>query len=805
MKNYFFRFSLFLIFAQIFCFSSVLAAETDLKTVRVGVYDNNPKIYRDVDGNIKGFWADITNYIAQKENWNLIYVYGTWDEGLARLKNNEIDLMVDVGVSDERKLLYDFNKESAFLSWSMIYTRKGFEIKSFKDLEGKNIAIMKSSVHYTAPLGLKNVLNSFGISSNLIDAANMEDIFKLLDTNQADAGVVNWNFGISNEERFNVVRTGLIFNPSELNYAMPKNGPKNNYLTSVIDFHLREIKNDPDSIYYKSISENFGKFLGQIEVQVLPSWLSTFLIIAGVVLAIMFATMLLMRQYQKSLKREIDSRIHEIKENEEKYSAVVNQAQDGIVIIQDQIIKYANKAIGFIGYTSEEVLGKPFIDLVVPEEQKRISETYKKKVAGEKVDTIFETKLFHKNGSVVDIEFSSGIINYGNMPAVLVMVRDITERKKLENEIRMRNAILSTELEVSADGVLVADGKGKIILYNKKFINMWGISKEAVDSKSDELALKSVTNLLANPKEFLDRVNYLYEHRTETDEREIELNDGRSFARYSAPMFGEGGEYYGRVWYFRDITEKKTEEKKIVQLEQAKSEFISIAAHQLKNPIASIKGASGLVLKGDVSNLTDDQKDFLDIVNKGSEQMNELVNFLLKISRAEAGKVQFALSPVNLDEVTSSVLANYKDEINKKSIKVNVSKNPDPLPYVFMDKDALIQVVSNLVSNAINYSFEKSEITLSMIWTGDAVEYSVKDTGIGIPVKDHPKIFEKFYRADNARSAIRTGTGLGLALAMTLVKAWGGKIWFESEENKGTTFHITVPVIGKKEVKGEII
>ena len=423
---------LLIIFSVLFLSSSVLAAESDFKTVRVGIYDNNPKIYKDADGNIKGFWADITNYIAKQENWNLIYVYGTWDEGLARLEKGEIDLMVDVAVSDARKEKYDFNKETALLSWSIIYTRKDFDIKSFKDLEGKNIAIMKSSVHYTAPLGLKNVLTSFMVNANIIDAKSMDDVFKLLDNNEADAGVVNWNFGVTNENKYKITRTGIIFNPSELNYALTKNSSKNNYLINVIDFRLRELKNKENSIYYQSINTNFSKSLGTVEIQVWPKWLKMFLIIVGSLLVVAIAGFLLMEQYQKTLKKEINKRIHEIKESEKKYSAVVNQAQDGIVIIQDQIIKYANKAINIIGYTDVEVLGKPFINLIAPEEQKKISENYIKRLAGQEVGTIYETKLAHKNGSIMEVEFSSGVIEYGDKPAVLVMVRDITERKKME-------------------------------------------------------------------------------------------------------------------------------------------------------------------------------------------------------------------------------------------------------------------------------------------------------------------------------------------------------------------------------------
>lgn len=311
---------LFVIFAfllvSVVCAAAVLAADNEQKTVRVGAYDNTPKIYRDASGEIKGFWADITNYIAKKENWNLVYVYDTWDEGLVRLQKGEIDLMVDVAKSEERKDVYDFNNETALFSWSMMYVRKGFEIKSFKDLAGKNIAIVKSSVHYTAPLGLKNILNSFAIDANIIDAQSMEDVFKLLDTQQADAGVVNWQFGVSNEDKFKVNPTGIVYNPAELNFAFTKNNNQNEYLISTIDSDLREIKDDKNSVYYQSIKTNFGKFLG--EVQVVPKWWYYILIFLGALLVVAVAIFLAIKRYNKILKREISARTKELRSNEEK-------------------------------------------------------------------------------------------------------------------------------------------------------------------------------------------------------------------------------------------------------------------------------------------------------------------------------------------------------------------------------------------------------------------------------------------------------------------------------------------------------
>ena len=108
----------------------------DNPTVKVGVYDNYSKIYKDEQGNIKGFWADITNYIAEKEHWNLIYDFGTWDEELSKLERGDIDILVDVAITEERKIKFDFNNEITLLSWSVIYTKKDFDVMSFNDLEG---------------------------------------------------------------------------------------------------------------------------------------------------------------------------------------------------------------------------------------------------------------------------------------------------------------------------------------------------------------------------------------------------------------------------------------------------------------------------------------------------------------------------------------------------------------------------------------------------------------------------------------------------------------------------------------------
>ena len=144
---------------------------------------------------------------------------------------------------------------------------------------------------------------------------------------------------------------------------------------------------------------------------------------------------------------------------------------------------------------------------------------------------------------------------------------DITERKKVEEELLFRNVLLTAQQEASIDGILVVDGNGEIILFNSRFIDIWGITSEVISSKSDELALKSVIDNLKNPDEFIQKVTYLYQNKDVICRDEVVLKDERVFDRYSAPMIGSDGKYYGRIWTFRDITDRKNAEKELLERE----------------------------------------------------------------------------------------------------------------------------------------------------------------------------------------------------------------------------------------------
>lgn len=435
-----------LISLSFFVSAPTIAADQNFRDVRVGVYDNYPKIYRDEAGNIKGFWADITNYIAKKENWNVVYVHDTWDNNLNKLEKGEIDFMVDVAVSEEREERFTFNNETALISWGVFYTQEGEKIESFQNLEGKKIAILTSGIHYSGPAGLKEILSSFGLSAQIINVENYEDVFKLLDNKQADVGIVSWYFGVANEQRYKVQRTSLLFNPVELKFAFQKDGAKDSYLLTTIDKNLKEIKANNASIYYEAIQNNFGHFLGKVEVW--PEWLIYVLMAIALFLIALIINVLLIRNYNKKLEHEVEAKVLEIKEDEEKYTAVVNEAQDAVIIIQEQTVKFANKAaIEMGGYKSKEIVGHPFMDFVAPEEKQSVYKNYEQRLGGKTLPA-YESKLIKKDGSVLDVEISGNVIHYGNKLALVSVIRDVSERKKIENRLKAVDALKSKFIEV---------------------------------------------------------------------------------------------------------------------------------------------------------------------------------------------------------------------------------------------------------------------------------------------------------------------------------------------------------------------
>jgi signal transduction histidine kinase len=234
----------------------------------------------------------------------------------------------------------------------------------------------------------------------------------------------------------------------------------------------------------------------------------------------------------------------------------------------------------------------------------------------------------------------------------------------------------------------------------------------------------------------------------------------------------------------------------------AKSDFVSFVAHELKNPMTSIKGYSELLAKGAVGPVNEMQGNFLGTIQSNVERMSTLVSDLNDNSKIEAGRLRLDFKPLDLPVAVEEVMHSTRRQLEYKK-QTAATDIPDNLPRLWADPTRLAQILVNLVSNAHKYTPEQGRIIIGAEkadnrWdpggAAEVVHIWVKDNGIGISQDDQAKIFQKFFRSDDQKTRESPGTGLGLNITRSLVEMMGGKIWFESEYRQGTTFHFTVPV-----------
>ena len=262
------------------------------------------------------------------------------------------------------------------------------------------------------------------------------------------------------------------------------------------------------------------------------------------------------------------------------------------------------------------------------------------------------------------------------------------------------------------------------------------------------------------------------------------------------PVRDSNGKSAGGAIIFHDITHLK-------DIDRMKTEFVSVASHQLRTPLTAIKLLVERLSKGRLGKLNKEQKEYIDDVEESTERMIRLVNDLLNVSRLETGRMKIDSVLTNFEDFVEDIINEALPLCILKDCKITFKKLEKEIGEIMIDQTLFRQVIHNLITNAIRYSNDKGKIEVK-VESGDK-EYiiSVKDDGIGIPMDVQPRIFEKFFRADNAQKAETEGSGLGLYVVKMVVEAYGGRIWFDSQEGKGTTFYVTILNDGMKMKEGE--
>jgi signal transduction histidine kinase/ActR/RegA family two-component response regulator len=328
---------------------------------------------------------------------------------------------------------------------------------------------------------------------------------------------------------------------------------------------------------------------------------------------------------------------------------------------------------------------------------------------------------------------------------------------------------------------------------------------------SDRAALDWVLERVESPEEFAERVEYLWRHEHEVSRDELRLRDGRIFDRYSAPVTGADEHYYGRIWFFRDISDRKRGEEALRQAKEeaegareaaesanrAKSEFLSRMSHELRTPMNSILGFAQLLAKRD---LPHDQRKAVDHILKAGEHLLNLINEVLDIARIEANRQQLSLEPVRVRYALHEALSLIRPLAAQRHTHVPEDVEVDGDPYVRADRQRLAQVLLNLLSNAVKYNRPGGAVWLSCRRVRDAasaeerLRIGVHDTGAGIAADKLDELFVPFARLGAEQTEVE-GTGLGLALSKRLVEAMGGRISVESTPDAGSVFFVELQVV----------
>lgn len=352
-------------------------------------------------------------------------------------------------------------------------------------------------------------------------------------------------------------------------------------------------------------------------------------------------------------------------------------------------------------------------------------------------------------------------------------------------------------VEAASDHISITDENGDILYVNPALELATGLSRAEVIGK--KVGSKQLWGGLMDQK-FYERLwkTIKEEKRPFGGHVRNKRHDGQVYDAFltTIPIVDKEGIIQAYVGVEHDITKER-------KFDRAKTEFVSLASHQLRTPLSTIGWYAEMLLSGDAGEINADQKLYLDEIYRANRRMVELVNAFLNVSRLELGSFIVEPEAVSMVPVCEGVIADEKPNIERRKIILETNFGKD-IPIIHADPKLLRVIFQNLISNAIKYTPEAGTVLVGIELEADRrnVHISVKDTGYGIPKDQHDKIFTKLFRADNVKVRETDGTGLGLYIVKSIIDHSKGKVWFESELNKGTTFHVMIPTSGMRKKEG---
>lgn len=447
------------------------------------------------------------------------------------------------------------------------------------------------------------------------------------------------------------------------------------------------------------------------------------------------------------------------------------------------------------GYSYEEVKGKDWFEVFLPErERSRVKEVFKRAISGTNTKGNINP-IITKDGREIAVEWYDETLKdkNGQVIGLMAIGQDITERQKAEQERRLAEEKYRTIFENSAAAITLANEKEQIVSWNKFAEELLGMDKE-------DLYLRPVKSLYPEGQWEKIRALDIGQKGVQRHLETVMIRKDGSLVDVDVSLSilkDPEGNILGSIGVTTDITERKRAERELKEAMETKSQFISTVSHELRTPLASMKEAISIVSEEVSGKLNKDQKHFLDIAKRNADRLSRLINEVLDFQKLSANKMKFHMSENDIGEVVRDACHTMTLYAKERKVKLSFELEDD-LPKAVFDSDGIMQVLTNLISNAIKFTPEKGRVCVSVQCEDEALAIKVSDTGEGVPKENLPKLFEPFYQAHHSGQKVK-GTGLGLPIVSKIITAHNGRIEVESGVGQGTTFTVFLPLDNKPE------
>jgi PAS domain S-box-containing protein len=488
---------------------------------------------------------------------------------------------------------------------------------------------------------------------------------------------------------------------------------------------------------------------------------------------------------------------------------------EAVVMLQDvdgrigRYIFVSDQWAKITGYSKPELLQMTIFDLLAPGHRQAALERYKKRGSGTVMPDLFEVTIVNKNGKEVPLEITSASSVYMGESVHVAYIRDVTQRKNAEKLLKEANDLYLSTINHTGDIITRIDRDNRRTLANDAACEFYGKKREQLLGERIDKYIHPEDAVLM--MEAVERMKREKKPLKGMLSRAVTPN-GVRFVEYNwYPYFDDRGGFDGWQATGRDVTDRmhleqqvktiKSQVNALQETEKLRDELLCAITHELRLPLSVIKGYATTLLDPDVKWDEKQKRTFLEEINLNSDRLGRLIQDLLQMSFIDAGMLKPDLQRISCQDICDSAI----HMVSKIAPNHNLLSNAgSELPDVAADKERIVEVISNLVENAVKFSQQGTNIEISADCIEGEVVFSVKDEGVGIPALLINRVFDRFFQARNASGSTKGGIGLGLPICRGIITAHGGRIWVESEEMKGSKFSFSLPVFDGKQAEEKI-